>query len=109
MRMKSHPPHFLRHPDAHPLRRAFFADQRIRTFHQPPFRIGRRSDLAPEYEDRLAHPALDIDAMHIADFREDALGLIQWMPELAQRDKVIGDRKFFHSIQLNFHNKISVS
>ena len=46
--------------------------------------------LAPEYEDRRAHPAFDIDAIHVADFREDALGFIQRMPEFAQRHEIIG-------------------
>ncbi len=47
--------------------------------------------------------------MHIANLGEDALRFIERMPEFAQRDKVIGHRKFIHPIRLSFHNKTSSS
>ena len=46
--------------------------------------------------------------MHIANFREDSFRFIQWMPELAQHDEIIGRRKIAHPIQLHFHNSLSI-
>ena len=87
MRLEAYPPPFFRHSDANPLGRAMLPDPRVRAFHQPP---GRWLNVAAEHEHRLAHPALHIDAMDIADFRQHALRLLEWMPELAKRDEVIG-------------------
>ena len=41
--------------------------------------------------------------MHIANLGQHPLAFIEWMPEFAQRDEIIGHRKFTHTIRLSFH------
>jgi hypothetical protein len=98
MRLKPRPPYLLRHCDAHPLRNAGLEHQRIRTLHQPPLRVSGLFYLASKHEHRRAHPALNIDSMHIANLGEHPLTFIEWMSELTQGDEIIGPRKFTHTI-----------
>jgi len=101
MCLEPNPAPLLRHSDAYALGRAMLTDHRIGAFHQTP---RRWLVVAAKDEYRRAHPALHIDAMDIADFRQHTIGLVERMSEAAQRNEVIGDRKFTHPIQLRFHD-----